>query len=268
MSRIDQIFTDLRSQRLAALLPFVTAGYPSLDATAAVIPAIEKAGSHIIEIGFPFSDPIADGPVIAASMHEALKRGVTPGAIFDMVRGIRAPTALGVVAMVSMSIVHRLSPEVFIEQAASAGFDGLIIPDSDLAEAAALSIMAHQSGLAFIPLISPTTSPQRLKSIVSIASGFLYVLARVGITGESATAPATAIARRIAEIRTISDLPVAVGFGISKPEHVAAVVEVADGAIVGSALVRRMGESPDPVQAAADFVAHLAAGLRRPAPAN
>ena len=207
----------------------------------------------------PFSDPIADGPVIAASMHQALLSGVTPKSVFELVKKVRPTTELGLIAMVSDSIIQRIGPEEFISDAADAGFDGLIVPDIDVLVAQTLRDLAVNRGMSFSLLIAPTTSQERIKQITSLCSGFVYVLARVGITGESHSPPD--IAQRIDLIRQHTDLPIAVGFGISTPQHVAAVTEVADAAIVGSALVRRMGESDDPVAAAQAFVSDLAGSL-------
>jgi len=267
--RIDSIFADLRAANRRALMPFITAGYPSLETTRLVIPALEEAGASIVELGFPFSDPIADGPVIAASMHEALRAGVTPRLIFELVQRSRGRTSLGLIAMVSDSIVTRVGPEQFVAEAAAAGFDGLIVPDIDLEAAKPLAGLARLHHLSFTLLVAPTTSPQRIRQITDLCSGFIYVLARVGITGEREQVDLRGLEERVALIRRHSDLPVAVGFGISRPEHVAAVTRpahgpadrLADAAIVGSALVRRMGQVANPVLAARSFVQELCRGL-------
>ncbi|MHC5023109.1 MAG: tryptophan synthase subunit alpha [Planctomycetota bacterium] len=259
MSRIDDIFNRLRQEGHAALMPFVAAGYPSPEVTAAVIPALERAGASLIEIGFPFSDPIADGPVIAGAMHEALQAGMTPQRVFDLVRSVRGDVRAALVAMVSDSIVARWGARRFVDEAAAAGFDGLIIPDIDTATAAEVSALARERGLGFTLLIAPTTSEARIETIAGLCSGFVYLLARAGLTGEREAAPR--IAGRVERIRRHTDLPIAVGFGISSSEHVKAITASADGAIVGSALVRRMGEDADPVRAATDFVADLVRGL-------
>jgi len=245
-------------------MPFVTGGHPTLDATKRVLPALEKAGASIVEVGIPFSDPIADGPVIASSMHEVLTAGVSVRDVFDALREARPRVSLGLIAMVSESIVMRHGEAAFVDLAADAGFDGLIVPDADTEEgddctAAELAQTAGDRGLTCTFLIAPTTSEARIASIASLCTGFIYLLARVGITGERDAAPD--IEERIELVRQHTDLPVAVGFGISKPDHVAAVTRWADAAIVGSALVRRMGEADDPVEAARAFVAELATGL-------
>lgn len=257
--RIEKIFAELLSEGRTALMPFITAGYPSMKVTESVISALEEAGAHIIELGIPFSDPIADGPVIAASMHQALLAGVTPKSVFELVKKVRPTTDLGLIAMVSDSIIERIGPEKFITDAADAGIDGFIVPDIDVLVAEKLRDIAVNRGMSFSLLIAPTTSEMRIKQLASLSTGFIYVLARVGITGESNSLPD--IAPRINLIRQHTDLPIAVGFGISTPQHVAAVTEAADAAIVGSALVRRMGESDDPVAAAQAFVSDLARGL-------
>jgi tryptophan synthase alpha chain len=259
MSRIDDIFNAHRAAGRTALMPFLTAGYPSIDITAEAIPTLEEAGASIVELGIPFSDPIADGPVIAESMHRALLRGVTPSDVFEVVKCVRKKTSMGLIAMVSHSIIDRMGAERFIDEAAEAGIDGLIVPDIDLDAARDVKMLADDRDLSFSLLVAPTTNDQRLAQIVELCTGFVYVLARVGITGEREAAPQ--VAQRVQTLRNVTDLPLAVGFGISKAEHVRAVTESADAAIVGSALVRRMGEAEDPVAAARQFIAELAGGL-------
>lgn len=268
MSRIDEIFARQRAAGRSGLIPFVTGGYPTLAATAEVLPALQQAlgtAGGIVELGFPFSDPIADGPVIAGSMHEALQAGVTPADVFELVKRFRrnhAGSALGLVAMVSDSIVARIGPERFVGEAAESGFDGLIIPDLDTAAAEPVSGLTSLHNLSFTLLVAPSSPPQRLEQIVGLCRGFVYVLARVGITGERDAIPL--VAERVAAVRQLTTLPVAVGFGISRPEHVNAVTSCADAAIVGSALVRCMGEAADAGRAAAaagDLVRRLSEGL-------
>lgn len=264
MSRLSHIFAEARAARRAALMPFITGGYPSLDATAALIPALEDAGAAALEIGFPFSDPIADGPVIAASMHEALLAGTTPRKLFDLVARVRSRTRLGLIAMVSVSIVDRLGAEAFFRDAAAAGFDGVILPDLDLAAAAPLRLLADQNNLAFTLLAAPTTMADRAASIARLCTGFIYLLARTGVTGERDSIDLPSLRERVKMLRAASDLPIAAGFGISRPEHAAAVAQLVDGVIVGSAVVRRIAAADDPVAAAGQFVRQLSAALRAP----
>ena len=246
-------------------MPFITGGYPSLDVTTAAIEAIAHSGASIIEVGIPFSDPIADGPVIAASMHDALQNGADPHSVFNAVRAARAKTSVGLVAMVSVSIVTRIGAKNFISQAAESGFDGLIVPDMDLSQARELSNLCESCDIALALLVAPTTSPARMAQITESCRGFIYLLARAGLTGEQESSPE--ISGSVNAIRSVSKLPIAAGFGISTPEHVAAVTKYADAAIVGSALVRRMGKG-EPVSAAADFTRLLATGLRTGLPAS
>lgn len=251
MSRIETIFANNNK----ALMPFIVAGFPSIETTEAAIIAMDDAGAAIIEIGIPFSDPIADGPVIAAAMHQALLAGITPTDAIAVVSRIREKVSAGLIAMVSDSIVRQSGGFIFIDLLAEAGFDGIIIPDIDDHDAEDMSAYCKGCGLTFTMLISPTTPKGRIAWLSSISTGFLYILARVGLTGEQ-TAPPD-ISARIEEIRTVTDLPLAVGFGISTREHVLSVTKSADAAIVGSALVGRMSSAEDPVTAAGDFVCEL-----------
>lgn len=264
MSRIDRIFEELRAKGRKALMPFVVAGDPTLDALPGTLSALEQAGASIAEIGIPFSDPIADGPVIASAMHDALQNGVTPRAIFDEVAAARPSLGVGLVAMVSASIVHRMGgPRGFAAAAKDAGFDGLIVPDAPLEESGDLRDAARATGLTLSLLIAPTTPRERAIEIAKATTGFIYMLARGGITGEQSELPD--VSKRVVALREVTNLPIACGFGVSTKEHVAAVVKHADAAIVGSALVRRMGEAAKtnkyvPHEARA-FVRELAEGL-------
>jgi tryptophan synthase alpha chain len=265
MNRIAHALARRRDAGEKALMPFVTAGYPSIDHTRAILRALDGAGAAVCELGIPFSDPVADGPVIQASMTDALAAGARPAGVFDMLRAIRDELTLGVVAMVSYSIVHRIGIDAFVQQAAHAGIDGLIFPDLPLEEAAEVCGPVAGAGLTCSLLVAPTTPADRARRIAAASSGFIYAVARTGITGESNALP-EGLAERVAVLREASDLPVAVGFGISRPEHVAAVVAHADAAIVGSAIVRRITDHRDQgpdllARTVADFVRELAAGL-------
>lgn len=265
-NRIDVIFAELRASRRKALMPFICGGHPAPGDTARLLPALERAGASIVEIGFPFSDPIADGPVIAAAMHDVLGKGVTPESVFNEIASVRASLSIGVVAMISISIVWRLTPQGLIRQAQRAGVDGFIFPDLPLEEGTDLLARVKDAGLTSSLLVAPTTPPARAERIVRACTGFVYVLARAGITGESTSIPD--IGPRVAMLRALSDLPIACGFGISTPEHVREVVRHADAAIVGSALVRRLsdagkgGSGSDAASVAGTFTAELARGLQ------
>tara|TARA_R110000782_G_scaffold20398_5_gene55138 strand:- start:42945 stop:43754 length:810 start_codon:yes stop_codon:yes gene_type:complete len=264
MNRIDAAFEHLKKSGQGGLMPFVCAGAPTLEALTTVLPALSDAGASVIEVGIPFSDPIADGPVIAAAMHEAIGRGVTPSMVFEQVRAVRDRVESGVVAMVSVSLVHAMGgPDAFAGRAASAGFDGCIFPDAPLEESDDLAAACTRAGLTCSLLIAPTTPEARARLIAEKCSGFVYLLARSGITGEQRDAPE--IADRVKMLRRVTDLPVACGFGISTPDHVRAVVEHADAAIVGTALVRRLEaafKQGQPLAAEAEgFLTELSTGL-------
>lgn len=255
-------------------MPFVCGGYPG-DTGEALL-ALERGGAAIAEVGFPFSDPVADGPVIAAAMHRALERGITPARVIDQVAAVRPRLSIGVVAMCSISIIHRLAserpspapdPSRLFARLAAAGFDGLIVPDVTLEESEPLRLAAAGAGLSFSLLVAPNTPPPRAAAIARASTGFVYLLAQTGITGERSEAPN--IAPAVAALRAASPIPIACGFGIATPEHVRAVVRssgpCADAAIVGSALVRRMqdaaDEGRDPAAEAERFTRELSAGL-------
>ncbi|MBS0191684.1 MAG: tryptophan synthase subunit alpha [Phycisphaerales bacterium] len=266
MGRVEAIFQDLRGSGRKALMPFICAGHPRPNATAEILRALDKAGASIVEVGFPFSDPVADGPIIAAAMHESIRNGCTPGAVLDEVRAVRGELSLGLIAMISVSILHKLAsasdPRQVANAFAQAGFDGFIFPDLPLEESENWRAAAAEAGLTASLLISPSTPPERAQQIARACTGFVYVLARAGITGESGAMPD--LSGRIGELRRVTDLPLAVGFGVSSPEHVRHVVTSADAAIVGSALVRRLSEvSPteSAAQVAGDFCRKLCSGL-------
>jgi len=263
MNRIDRVFRDAKERGAPVLLPFVCAGSPTIDALPALLPALERGGASIVEVGFPYSDPIADGPVIAAAMHGALGAGMTPERVLDQVRSVRDSIDLGLVAMVSVSIVDAMGgPGAFCSTIRDAGFDGCIFPDMAFEESGRYRDACAASGLAIALLVSPSTPDERAVDIASASRGFVYMLARSGITGEREGIPE--IEGRVGVLRK-GRTPIACGFGISTPEQVRAVTEHADGAIVGSALVRRLidahgrGEKPDRV--AEEFLTELSLGL-------
>ncbi len=244
-------------------MPFVPAGYPGLDSTAALLPAIESAGASAIEIGIPFSDPVADGPIIQEAFTHALSQKTRVRDVFNCIRQARASVSLPLVAMVSYSIVFRYGVDRFTSDANAAGFDGLIIPDLPSAEARTTCDKARKTGLDTILLVSPTTPAQRRREITQLCSGFVYYLSVSGITGERDRLPAD-IETNLRELRELTSLPVCVGFGISKAEHVRQLAGLADGAIVGSALVRRIREhlsasTPTLCAAVADYCRGLCA---------
>lgn len=276
MGRIDDIFRQLRATQRRGLMPFFCAGSPVPGMLPDLLAAAERAGACIAEIGIPFSDPVADGPVIAEAMNGALRAGVTPTGAFDEIAAARTRVNLGLVAMVSVSIVWRLGVGEVAARARDAGVDGFILPDLPAGEEDALLQTLRDAGFSVSLLVAPTTSPERAERIARSCSGFVYLLARAGITGESggppsAHAPAalsTTLPQRIAMLRSMTDLPIACGFGISTSDHVRAVTAHADAAIVGSALVRAVREAHqaggDPVAAAESLIHTLAQGLFGP----
>ncbi|MDP7006557.1 MAG: tryptophan synthase subunit alpha [Phycisphaerales bacterium] len=251
MSRIDTIFSNGNNK----FIPFIVAGDPSLEETEKCLLEMDKNGADIIEIGFPFSDPIADGPVIAAAMQRSLQLGITPAHVIGLVSRIRAKLNCGLIAMVSYSIVRKNGGSLFIDRLSEQGFDGIIIPDIDEIEATGLSSYCKSLDFTFSMLIAPTTPLDRVTKLANISTGFLYVLARTGLTGEQSTLPD--LSKRIDEIRQVTKLPLAVGFGITSRAQVKQVHKYAEAAIVGSALVRRLDESDNPSEVAGQFVAEI-----------
>jgi tryptophan synthase alpha chain len=251
MNRIDACFDRLRREGRRALMPFLTAGDPDLPTTAALVREAVHRGAHLIEIGIPYSDPIADGPVVSASYTRALNEGIRLAEIFAMIRDLRHPPSADepigetpLVTMVSYAIVHRHGPEVYVREAAEAGADGLIVPDLPVEEAADLRRIAEGAGLKLVQLVAPTTPRERAVRIARGTTGFLYYMSVAGITGERRELPPELV-ENVAWLRTQTDLPICVGFGISRPEQVAQLAAVADGIIVGSAIVRRLAEAGD-----------------------
>ncbi len=247
-------------------MPFIPAGYPDLATTAACLPELEKAGASIIEIGIPFSDPIADGPVIQEAFTQALLKRLKLVDLFATIRKARANVSIPLMAMVSYSIVYRHGLERFCDEAKGAGFDGLILPDLPLPESRDVARTVQSKGLDTVFLIAPTTKPERRKEIAGLCSGFVYYLSITGITGEREKLPAD-LEANIRDLKGLTDRPVCIGFGINKPEHVAQLAGVADGAIVGSAVVRRMREhasdgAPTIAQAVGAYTRELLSQVR------
>jgi tryptophan synthase alpha chain len=239
---IRRTFSQLRDRRQIALMPFIAAGFPDLASTAAVLPALQAGGASMIEIGFPFSDPTADGPTIQAAFTDALAKGIRIADTFRTVAAARKSVSIPFVAMLSYSIVFRYGVERFVTDARSAGFDGLILPDLPPPEAQRVCEVIRAGGLDTILLIAPTTTDQRRKEILDLCSGFAYYLSVSGITGERDRLPEEVTAN-VRALRELSDTPICVGFGIHRPEQVAQLAGIADGAIVGSAFVKRMRDA-------------------------
>ena len=244
MNPIDSLFQRLRPQKRKAFMPFLTAGDPDLETTAKLAHEVARRGAALIEIGFPYSDPIADGAVVQASYTRALNNGLKIDQIFTLIRQLtqQAPFKGGevpLVGMVSYSLVHHRGPDKFLAQAAEAGLSGAIVPDLPIEEAEDLAQRAQSREFKLIQLVTPTTPRERAARIAKISTGFLYCVSVVGITGERQELPSELL-EQLRWLRTQTDLPLCVGFGVSKPEHVRMLKPAADGIIVGSAIVRRM----------------------------
>lgn len=271
MNRIDALFARLKSEGRRALMPFLTAGDPDLATTAALIPELVRRGADLLEIGVPYSDPVADGPVIAASYHRALTQGIRVAHIFQTLRTLRAEGDAAVretplISMVSYSIVNKMGVDRYLNDAATAGLDGLIVPDLPVEESAKLQEKATLRDLKLIQLITPTTPRARAVEIARLTTGFIYYVSVAGITGERKALPED-LKANVAWLRTQTDLPICIGFGISSPDQVQELAEVADGLIVGSALVRRLADAAnrpkgDVVKEVGDFIGELSGALR------
>ena len=238
---LAKTFAALAKDGRKALAPFVTAGDPDLDTTLAVLEALDRAGAAICELGVPYSDPIADGPVIQASYTRALAAGFTLEKFFEMVRKATGRVKMPILAMVSYSIIYRRGIDRFVDDAAAAGLAGLVVPDLPLEESDVLDATCKGANLALVRLVTPTTPPERAAEIARRSTGFLYCVSVAGVTGARTDLP-EGLVERVTWLRTKTDVPVLVGFGVSTPEQVKLLSGVADGAIVGSALVRRVGE--------------------------
>jgi tryptophan synthase alpha chain len=242
MSAIDQLFQKLRSENRKAFIPFVTAGDPDLAFTAAVIKELAKRGASLCEVGIPYSDPIADGPVIQASYTRALAHKIKVRDILETVREVRREIACPLATMVSYAIVYRHGLEAFVREAKDAGFAGAIVPDLLVEESGPLREICGREDFSLIQLVTPTTPRQRALRIAEASTGFLYYVSVTGITGERRELPPQLL-ENVAWLREQTDLPICIGFGVSQPEHVSRLAAVADGVIVGSALVRRLADA-------------------------
>lgn len=257
LTRIAAAFERARGQGRPALMPYFTAGFPDLKTSEAVLQAVAGAGADLIELGVPFSDPLADGPTIQHSTQIALEQGVTPGRCLELVARLRAQgVAQPIMLMGYVNPILAYGVERYIADAAAAGADGLIVPDLPVEEAGDVEAGCGAAGLALTYLATPNSTPARLKEIARRTTGFLYLVTLTGVTGARDALPA-GLAEFVTRARQVATTPLAVGFGISRPEHVRAAGALADGVIVGSALIRAVAEANDPVGAAAAFTRAL-----------
>ena len=260
MNRIENKFRKLKAVRRKAFIPSVTAGDPDITTSLEVVVMLAKNGADIIELGVPFSDPMADGPTIQASSQRALENGVTLRDILQMVRKLRIDTDVPIVLFSYLNPLYRYGFDKLATEAAEAGIDGILVTDVVDEEAAEISDCLRTTNIDLISLIAPTTTDERLEKIAARSNGFLYAVSRTGVTGaqKETGAAAETLVRRT---RGFTKLPIAVGFGISQPEHVKAVWQEADGAVVGSAVVRVIEENAG-FSDVADRVARFTLWLR------
>lgn len=267
MNRLIQAFAERVAAGRKSLLPYVTAGYPDVATTLEVLRRVDAAACPCVELGIPFSDPIADGPVIQESFARALAGGFRLERLFAALHERRAEFPTALVVMVSYSIVYRRTPGEFVAQARRAGIDGLIVPDLALEEVDELAAICRGNEMALVLIAAPPSDAARRRRIAALSSPFVYYQSVTGVTGERERLPDDLL-EQVRRLRAESGRPVCVGFGLARPEHVAAVCAVADGAIVGSAIVRRMTAAVEGGQGAAQigervraFVAELAGAL-------
>ncbi|MGP1353617.1 MAG: tryptophan synthase subunit alpha [Parasphingopyxis sp.] len=259
----DETFAKLREDDRAALIAFVTAGDPAVDATGAVLDALVEGGADIIELGMPFTDPMADGPSIQEANLRSLEAGITTADIFAIAKEFRSRHAdVPLVLMGYANPMVRRGAQWFADRCAEAGVDGVICVDIPAEEDGALGPALRDAGIDVIRLATPTTDEARLRAVLEGASGFLYYVSVAGITGKQQAAQAS-IANAVSALKAKTDLPVAVGFGVRTPEQAADIARVADGVVVGSAIVELVGEhgagAPEPVR---DYVASLSDAIR------
>ena len=262
MSRLRSTFERLRARHEPGLVTYITAGDPDLETTASILEAIDEAGADVIELGVPFSDPLADGPVIQRASERALKAGTTLRRVLSLVEYVRPAIQAPIVLFTYANPVFRMGADAFARQACRAGVDGVLLLDLPVEEAADVAARLEGDGIDFICLLSPTSTPERMDAAAQLGRGFLYAISRLGVTGarDSVAEGAGALVDRI---RARVPLPIALGFGLSRPEHVRDACRHADAAVVGSALVQTIADAAaagtDPARAAGDFVRWLKA---------
>ncbi len=264
IERIEAVFSQAKLEKRTALMPYYSLGYPTPAQSLQVIEAIAQSGADIIELGFPFSDPLADGPTIQHSMQTALNQGMTIRRCIDLVKQLRQQGVdTPFILMGYINPILAFGIKEYIDAAADIKADGLIIPDLPLEESAVVERYCQQRGLALIYLLPPTAENERVKEIVSRSSGFVYLVSLTGVTGARKQLPPS-LQAFVRKVRATTDLPLAVGFGVSSPQQVKEIGEVADGVIVGSALINTIDQHPDdPVSAAKEYIAELKKACQR-----
>ncbi len=260
MSTLADTTRALRARGRKALVAYFTAGYPDDDAFDALVRAAAGAGADVVEVGVPFSDPIADGPVIQAASNTALARGVTLARALESIARLSPEVAVPLVVMSYVNPILRLGVDAFAREAARAGVDGAVLPDVAFEESGAFRPVLRGAGLAYVDLVAPTSDDSRTKEIARASDGFVYVVSITGVTGARA-AGRNAVEGIIARVRAATDTPAYVGFGVSTPDATAEIASASDGVIIGSRLVQLAGEGPAP--SAAGRVGDFLASVRR-----
>ena len=262
-NRLDATFRRLKADNKKALIAYLMAGDPGLSETEQLVLALEQAGADIIELGVPFSDPIADGPVIQQAAERALRNGTSLRKILASVTSLRQRTNIPIILMLYYNSIHAMGCEAFCKAAKAAGVDGLIVPDMPPDEAAPIKVPADAAGLSLIFLLAPTSTTDRRKLVAKESHGFVYYVSLTGITGAQLSNVGD-IQHNIGKLRKVSAVPVAVGFGVATPADAAQVSKVADGVIVGSAIVKRIAshqQDPAMIGHVAEFVRSLKSAM-------
>lgn len=265
MNRIEERFARLKREGKKAFIVYIGAGDPNLEATRQLALAFDQAGVDVLELGVPFSDPLADGLVNQLAAQRGLESGTTPPKLLATVAAIRREVQIPIVLYIYFNLIHRVGMERFINDAAKAGVDGLLVLDLPPEESDSYESLMRQAGLCQIYLIAPTTPEDRMAAIVKRGAGFIYYISREGVTGMQSKV-ASNLGEQVAKIREHTALPIAVGFGISNPEQAKLVAQEADGCVVGSAIVNQIaqhGKSPDLVGKVSEFVRSLAQAVKQ-----
>lgn len=263
MSRISELFARKRAEKKSALIAYITAGDPTPERTAAMVAALERGGVDLVELGVPFSDPIADGPVIMKASERALRAGTTLHKVLDIAREVRTHSQIPLLLFSYLNPLMRYGFAKLAADAKAAGVDGCLLTDLSVEEAAEFIAPMRAHGLDSVFLAAPTSPPERLQAVAECSSGFVYLVSRTGVTGEQAQL-SNSVGPLVKAIRAHTDLPLAVGFGISKPEQACETARLVEGVVVGSAFVRLVethGGSPDLEAKLEEFARQLKAGM-------
>jgi tryptophan synthase alpha chain len=259
VSRIDDVFEELRRDGRKALIPYVMAGDPDIEATGRLVLELERRGADLVELGVPFSDPLADGPTIQRASQRALESKTTLRGILSLVRDLRQSTQIPLLLMTYYNPVFAFGEEDFLAQAREAGVDGIIVPDLPVDEGGAFYDKVEGAGIDGIQLVAPTSPDDRVRMLAERARGFIYYVSLTGVTGSRSKLSAD-LPKKLASVRALTDKPLAVGFGVSTPAHATLIAQSADGVVVGSALIdcwEKAGPGPEGIQAAGDFITSL-----------